>query len=109
MRFEAVPWIALGISLFVTTSMWILILDLEKESEETEFIGIAQKITLEIEGSLNKHEEILMGFKGLFESSEEVTRKEFSEFYTIQEINARFPEILGVGYIQHIENETENI
>jgi signal transduction histidine kinase len=107
MRFEAIPWIALGISLLATTSIWILILDLEKESEETEFIGIAQKITLEIEGSLNKHEEILMGFKGLFESSEEVTRKEFSEFYTIQEINARFPEILGVGYIQHIENETE--
>lgn len=109
MRYQLSPWIALGVSLIVTTVIWLTILDLDKQSQEMEFIAITDKMTTEIEGRLQTHEQVLMGFQGLFSASTEVTPLEFSNFFNIQKIKSRFPDNQGIGFIEYLSDEKEKI
>ncbi|MFB5608465.1 MAG: hypothetical protein ACE5RG_10250, partial [Candidatus Nitrosomaritimum yanchengensis] len=109
MRFLLVPWITLGISLLVTTAIWLIILDLDKQSQELKFIPLTDKMTTQIQANLQTHEQILLGFQGLFTASLEVTPNEFTHFFNIQKITSRFPDNQGVGFIEHIADETEKI
>ena len=43
MKYSFVPWIALGISLSVTTIVWGTILDLDRQSQELEFNSLTEK------------------------------------------------------------------
>ncbi|MFZ8922095.1 MAG: CHASE domain-containing protein [Nitrosopumilaceae archaeon] len=109
MNYQFTPWIALGISIVFTTIIWLTILDLEKQSQELEFIALADKMTLQIQGKLQTHEQVLMGFQGLFASSYEVTPNEFINFFNIQQITNRFPDSQGVGFIEYVSGEEEKI
>ncbi|MEJ2261110.1 MAG: CHASE domain-containing protein [Nitrosopumilaceae archaeon] len=93
----------------MTTVIWLTILDLDKQSQEMEFIAITDKMTTEIEGRLQTHEQVLMGFQGLFSASTEVTPLEFSNFFNIQKINSRFPDNQGIGFIEYLSDEKEKI
>jgi len=108
-RYQLSPWIALGVSLIVTTVIWLTILDLDKQSQEMEFIALTDKMTTEIEGRLQTHEQVLMGFQGLFSASTEVTPLEFSNFFNIQKIKSRFPDNQGIGFIEYLSDEKEKI
>ncbi|NIM25939.1 MAG: GHKL domain-containing protein [Nitrosopumilaceae archaeon] len=107
MNFGPIPWIALVLSLGVTLIFWLVILDLENESQQIEFNGFTEKTTLQIKEQLETHEQVLLGFEGLFLASEEVTPKEFSEFFKVQEISERYPEIQGLSYNQYLLGEKE--
>lgn len=109
MNYSFTPWVALGISIVVTTIIWLTILDLDKQSEELEFIALTDKMTTQIQGKLQNHEQVLMGFQGLFAASSEVTPNEFSNFFNIQKITSRFPDNQGVGFIEYISGEEEKI
>jgi len=93
----------------VTTIIWLTILDLEKQTQELEFISLTEKMTTQIQGKLQTHEQVLMGFQGLFSASTEVTPIEFTNFFNIQKISSRFPDNQGVGFIDHISGEEEKI
>ncbi|MDO8641343.1 MAG: CHASE domain-containing protein [Nitrosarchaeum sp.] len=51
-----------------------------------------------IERRIQAYEQVLSGGKGLFASSQEVTREEWKTFVEIQSIGERFPGIQGVGF-----------
>ena len=66
-----------------------------------------EKMVNQIQNRLLVHEQILLAFKGLFLASIEVTPEEFSKFFEIQQINPRFQDIQGIGFIQYVRNEDE--
>lgn len=107
MKFYFIPWIAFGISLLVTTIVWGTIVSLDSQSNEIEFKLLTQKMVNQIQNRLLVHEQILLAFKGLFLASIEVTPEEFSKFFEIQQINPRFQDIQGIGFIQYVRNEDE--
>ncbi|MGD2106835.1 MAG: CHASE domain-containing protein [Nitrosopumilaceae archaeon] len=109
MKYRLAPWIALGVSFLITTIIWLTIIDLDHQSQKREFIGITDKMTTEIQGRLQTHEQVLMGFQGLFSASTEVTPFEFINFFNIQKITSRFPDNQGVGFIEHLSDEKEKI
>ena len=102
-----IPWMALGISLIITTVVWVTILDLENQKQEQEFVSLAETTSHQIQAQLKTHEQVLMGFEGLFSASILVEPIEFIHFFEIQKINERFPDSQGVGYIEYVDGETE--
>jgi len=107
MRYYPIPWIALGLSIMVTTIVWFTVLDLERQTQEVEFRSLTQKITSQILDQLQRHEQLLLGFKGLFNASIEVEPEEFRRFFTIQKIIERFPDSQGIGFIEYVNGEDE--
>jgi CHASE1-domain containing sensor protein len=59
-----------------------------------------------VERRMQAYEQVLFGGKGLFASSQEVTRNEWKTFVEIQSINERFPGIQGVGFSKLIGDKT---
>ena len=107
MKYSFVPWIALGVSLTVTTIVWGTILDLDRQSQELEFNSLTEKSAAQIEDQLKTHEQVLMGVQGLFLASYEVEPTEFTSFFNSQKIPDRFPDIQGVGYNEYVSGENE--
>jgi len=107
MKYYPIPWIALGLSIMVTTIVWFTVLDLERQTQEVEFRSLTQKITSQILDQLQRHEQLLLGFKGLFNASIEVEPEEFRRFFTIQKIIERFPDSQGIGFIEYVNGEDE--
>jgi CHASE1-domain containing sensor protein len=105
--YSSIPWVALVISLVVTTIVWGTILDLESQTQEQEFGSLAETSAHQIQVQLQTHEQVLMGFEGLFSASILVEPIEFTHFFEIQKINERFPDSQGVGYIEYVFGETE--
>ena len=105
--YSFIPWAALGVSLVVTTVVWITFLDLDQQTYELEFFSIAEKNAQQIQDRLQTHEQVLTGFEGFFSASRLVEPIEFTHFFEIQKIKERFPDIQGVGYIEHVYGETE--
>ena len=104
---SSIPWVALGISLIVTTAVWITILDLERQTEELEFVSIIEKSVQQVQNQLYAQEQVLRGFEGLFSASILVEPIEFTHFFEIQKIPERFPSNQGVGYIEYVYGESE--
>jgi len=107
MKYSFVPWIALGVSLTVTTIVWGTILDLDRQSQELEFNSLTEKMAAQIEDQLKTHEQVLIGVQGLFLASYEVEPAEFTSFFNSQKIPDRFPDIQGVGYNEYVSGENE--
>ncbi len=107
MKYSFAPWIALGISLFITTIIWVTILDLDRQSQEVEFNSLTEKTAMKIQDQLQTHEQVMLGFKGLFLASYEVEPTEFTTFFNSQNILDRFPDNQGVGYNEYVTGENE--
>ncbi|KER05345.1 bacteriophytochrome-like protein [Marine Group I thaumarchaeote SCGC AAA799-E16] len=105
MKWGHYAWIVLGVSLIFTTVIWLDFLEQEKKLQETEFEFITNGMTKQILEKLKTHEQVLMGFHGLFATSEIVEPHEFYNFYNLQNINQRFPDNQGIGYIENVSNE----
>ena len=105
--YSSIPWVALGISITVTTIVWLTIIDLDNQAQKLEFEATTEKISTRIQDQLKRHEQVLMGFKGLFSASKLVEPMEFTNFFEIQKIKERFPNYQGVGYIEHVNGTTE--
>lgn len=107
--YSLTPWIALGISLTVTTAVWVTILDLDQQTQKVEFDSLTEQATQQIVAKLKTHEQVLMGFEGLFSASQLVEPLEFTHFYNIQKMEERFPDNQGIGYIEYVNGENEKI
>ena len=107
MKYSLVPWIALVVSLVVTTAVWGIILDLDNQSQKVEFVSLTQKMSTQIQDKLFVHEQVLLSFKGLFLASYEVEPEEFTNFFNSQKITDRFPDNQGVGYSEYIFGENK--
>ena len=107
MKYSFVPWIALGISLTITTIVWATILDLDRQSQELEFDSLIEKSATQIIDQLKTHEQVLMGFQGFFLSSYDVEPDEFTSFFNSQKIPDRFPDNQAIGYNEYVSGENE--
>lgn len=105
MKYENFPWVVFGISMIFSSAVfgWFLI---EKgNSDEMEFQTITENFERNMIDKIETHEQILMGFKAFFTGSEKVEPYEFENFFEIQNIEERFPEIQGVGFIEYVTDE----
>lgn len=104
---KLIPWIVLGISIFATILVWIVIVELERQNEQTEFNGNINRIQIAIENKLSQYNVLISGTRGLFAASALVEPEEWSKFITVQNISEKFPEILGIGFIMDIDSEED--
>ena len=107
MKYYFVPLTALIISLVITSVVWITILDLDRQSQELEFNSLTEKSANQIEDQLKTHEQVMMGFQGLFLASYDVEPAEFTSFFNSQKIYDRFPDIQGIAYNEYVTGENE--
>lgn len=100
------PYAVLGLSIAITIFI-VMIVNNEitigaKEKLDRQMIDIKNRM----ERRMQAYEQVLYGGKGLFASSQEVTREEWKTFVEIQLIEERFPGIQGVGFSKLIGDKT---
>ncbi len=90
-----------------TSLIWYGFIFEERKLANNEFDSRTENLVDSVVNRLSHHEQVLMGAKGLFLSSEEVTYDEWKEFITSQDIRQRFPGIQGVGYIESVTSDLQ--
>lgn len=106
-NFKFLPWLALTVSIFVTTLLWIYFEDLQSENERLEHDITAETIQNSVEDKLLEYRALLSGGKGLFAVSNIVVPKDWTEFVRVQNIQERFPGIQGFGFIKHVGSDED--
>ncbi len=97
-----VPWIVLGISLFVTFQLWRAA-QLEAERNlRSNFQARVDDSIRRIQQRMFDYEQVLAGVRGLFAASDTVERKEFRAFVTALNIEKSFPGVQSVGWVEMI-------
>ncbi|OGU72368.1 MAG: hypothetical protein A2V93_02100 [Ignavibacteria bacterium RBG_16_34_14] len=103
-RGRALAWLTLIISLSITAYGWYSIKDsIDKEAKE-KFDLQTNEISNSIIKRMRDYEQVLRGCLGLFNASDEVTRKEWENYVNSLEINESYPGILGMGFSKVIKN-----
>lgn len=101
------PYVILASSLIVTILVVIQVnITIANDAEERLDMQMTE-IQYRIERRIQAYEQVLFGGKGLFASSQEVTRNEWKTFVEIQSIDERFPGIQGVGFSKLIGDKTD--
>ncbi len=85
--------LSVSITIFTVIQVSIVITNDAEEKLDSQMIDIKNRM----ERRIQAYEQVLFGGKGLFTSSQEVTREEWKTFVEIQLIEERFPGIQGVG------------
>ena len=91
-------WLVLGVLLLVTWAAW----DTARQTRDADLsnyfeLRVRDAVRLTSQRMLAQ-EQVLRGVKGLFVSSDEVTRRNFHEYIRSLYLDENFPGILGVGY-----------
>lgn len=97
----------LMIGITFTSFIWYGYVFEEAKMAKNEFDSRTNNLVDSVNNRLSHHEQVLMGSKGLFLSSEDVTYLEWQDFINSQDIIQRYPGIQGVGYIEHVSSEVE--
>jgi signal transduction histidine kinase len=95
--------LSVAITIFTVIQVNIAIIDDAEEKLENQITEIKNRV----ERRIQAYEQVVSGGKGLFASSQDVTREEWKIFVGIQEIEKRFPGIQGVGFSKVIRDENE--
>lgn len=95
-RYTSYVVLVLSISITILTAIQVnaMIVNDAKERLDNQMEDIENRL----ERRIQAYEQVLFGGKGLFESSQYVTRDEWKTFVGIQMIEERFPGIQGVGF-----------
>ncbi|NIM25002.1 MAG: hypothetical protein GTN35_03270 [Nitrososphaeria archaeon] len=107
MNIRKLPTIMLILGVAFTSLIWYGFIFEERKLANNEFDSRTENLVDSVVNRLSHHEQVLMGAKGLFLSSEEVTYDEWKEFITSQDIRQRFPGIQGVGYIESVTSDLQ--
>lgn len=92
------PWMAVILSIVLTIFATFLINDVISRIAQERFEAQAKETRATIEIRIRTYEQVLSGAKGLFTSSNDVTREEWKIFVENQSSEKRFPGILGIGF-----------
>ena len=100
-----IPAAVLAASLATTAQLWknekdSLVRDFSSEVK-TQAVGVENAVTLRIKA----YEELLMGVRGNFESSEYVSPEEFAEYVSSLKLRKTHPEIQGVSLSYYVPGE----
>jgi len=104
-KIYSISWSILITSLSFTILVWIGFSHNLEQSENQFFQDDADFMTLLIHDKLDQYEQVLVGAKGLFAASDDVTLSEWRSFVDIQNIETRFPGLQGVAYVEHTLHE----
>jgi signal transduction histidine kinase len=91
-------WIVLSVSLVLTLSAAMVSYYYSRKIAEERFLFRSDEIADAIRYRLTFYEQALWGGVGLFNSSKEVSRKEFREYVRSLTIYEHLPGIQGIGY-----------
>src|SRR5437868_3906586 len=67
---------------------------------QADFDFRAREVVNNLALRMSTYIQVLRGVQGLFASSDEVTRKDFYDYYHALDIEAQFPGVQGIGYME---------
>lgn len=100
------PWLILAIGLGITFSARYTALQENHRHVEDRFHFRANEMISNLELRLTGYKEILLGARGLFMSSDEVSRDEFREYVKQLDLRENYPGIQGVGFSLYIKPQS---
>ena len=103
---QHIAWIILVLGLIITAAASMYMKYNVEKMAEPEFVFRCNEVKNKISKRLSDHARILRSGRGLFDASNEVTRKEWRIFTKQQEIQEQFPCVQGIGFsllIPHAE------
>lgn len=100
-KINSISWAVLFVSVSFTFFTLIGFSYNLTQSENQFFQDDADFMTLLIHDELDQYEQVLVGAKGLFAASDDVTLSEWRTFVDIQDIETRFPGLQGMAYVEH--------
>jgi diguanylate cyclase (GGDEF)-like protein/PAS domain S-box-containing protein len=96
------PVLVLALGLGTTYGLWHTARGEAAKSQEDEFRFWVSKVASEITDHYDAHVGVLRGVVGLFNASDEVTRKEFRDYVWAQGLGTQFPGVEGVGFVAFV-------
>ena len=100
-------WIIFLASITITSVMWSGFYALTEESRLRDFHDVSSDIVEQTRDRLERYNNVLVGIKGLYAASDNVTMDEWNRFVTSQNLEKKYPGIQGVGFVEHVSNESE--
>lgn len=73
-----------------------------RQQQHLRFINTAQDMELTIQGRIAIYIAMLRGVSGLFAGSDEVTRKDFQQYFDQLDIATHYPGVQGIGFSRRI-------
>ncbi len=98
------PYILLGICLIITFFLWDNLKDNENEKLKIFFDNKVQEAIISIEQRMIAYEQLLKAVNGLFINSNEVTRKEFTNYIKNLSIEDAYTGVQAIGYSKIIKS-----
>lgn len=99
------PWIVLALGFVITYILQNVAYQANYKNVQERFDFRANEIVSNIESRLESYKIVLLGAKGLFLSSQSVTRDEFREYVEQLDLPNNYPGIQGVGFTLLIKAE----
>lgn len=99
------PWVVLLSGLIVTAFAVLYVKANIEKSAEHKFVSLCEEIQQVISNRLDDHARILLSGAALFNSSDEVKRKEWRIFSQYQKLEKQLPGIQGFGFSLLIPRE----
>lgn len=108
------PWLILVIGLIITFGSRQIALKENHQNVEDRFHFRANEMVRNLESRLQGYKEILLGAKGLFVSSNDVSRHEFKDYVNELDLQRNYPGIQGIGFSlfikpQNLERHIQDI
>lgn len=97
------PWLILIIGLIITFGSRQIALKENHQYVEDRFHFRANEMVTNLESRIQGYKEILLGAKGLFVSSNEVSRHEFKDYVNELDLQRNYPGIQGIGFSLYIK------
>ncbi|XXF77647.1 CHASE domain-containing protein [Myxococcaceae bacterium GXIMD 01537] len=97
-RRNAAAYLALLVGLVTTLVAALFVQRGAREERDRRFEDTVREGTLSLQQHLDTYLAMLLGARGLFVSSQEVTRQEFHDYVSSLQPRQRFPGILGIGF-----------
>jgi diguanylate cyclase (GGDEF)-like protein/PAS domain S-box-containing protein len=91
--------LVMTLCLVLTWQLWEAAQRDAERDLRTEFAFAARDVVNQLALRMAAHIQSLRGVQGLFNSSDEVTRQEFTDFVLAQHADAEYPGMKGVGYV----------
>ncbi|NHZ82568.1 diguanylate cyclase [Massilia sp. CCM 8695] len=95
----ALAALVMALCLGLTWQLWEAAQRSAERDLRTDFDSSARDVVNQLALRMAAHVQMLRGVQGLFASSDDVTRQEFTDFVRIQHTGAEYPGMKGIGYV----------
>lgn len=96
------PWLFVCVGLIVTYVLQNEVSEENRRNVEARFEFRGNELTNGIKNRLLSYEQVLVGTRALFTSSQSVERDEFHQYVTHTDLQQNYPGIQGIGYAKYL-------